>query len=115
MADVAREAGVSGQTVSRVANGKTNVDDTTRDRVFLRSLLGALCLLMLVVVASALTRMWAYQEAYGFTVMRLLVEACELWLGVVYLLVIAAGVRLSGKLVVQLSETSSTITDSLTL
>ncbi|GAB3897102.1 LacI family DNA-binding transcriptional regulator [Kibdelosporangium lantanae] len=33
MADVAREAGVSGQTVSRVANGKTNVDDTTRDRV----------------------------------------------------------------------------------
>ena len=33
MADVAREAGVSGQTVSRVANGKTNVDDATRDRV----------------------------------------------------------------------------------
>jgi hypothetical protein len=69
---------------------------TARDRVFLRSVLGALCLLMLVVVASALTRMWAYQQAYGFTVMRLLVEVCELWLGVVYLLVIAAGVRLSG-------------------
>jgi DNA-binding LacI/PurR family transcriptional regulator len=33
MADVAREAGVSGQTVSRVANGKTNVDDATRQRV----------------------------------------------------------------------------------
>nr|WP_198151811.1 LacI family DNA-binding transcriptional regulator [Kibdelosporangium sp. MJ126-NF4] len=33
MADVAREAGVSGQTVSRVANGRTNVDDATRDRV----------------------------------------------------------------------------------
>ncbi|MFJ1761230.1 LacI family DNA-binding transcriptional regulator [Amycolatopsis sp. NPDC088138] len=33
MADVAREAGVSGQTVSRVANGRTNVDDTTRERV----------------------------------------------------------------------------------
>jgi DNA-binding LacI/PurR family transcriptional regulator len=33
MADVAREAGVSGQTVSRVANGKTNVDDATRERV----------------------------------------------------------------------------------
>ncbi|WP_211771515.1 LacI family DNA-binding transcriptional regulator [Kutzneria sp. CA-103260] len=33
MADVAREAGVSGQTVSRVANGRTNVDADTRQRV----------------------------------------------------------------------------------
>jgi DNA-binding LacI/PurR family transcriptional regulator len=33
MADVAREVGVSGQTVSRVANGRTNVDDATRERV----------------------------------------------------------------------------------
>jgi DNA-binding LacI/PurR family transcriptional regulator len=33
MADVARVAGVSSQTVSRVANGLTNVDETTRDRV----------------------------------------------------------------------------------
>jgi DNA-binding LacI/PurR family transcriptional regulator len=33
MADVAREAGVSGQTVSRVSNGHTNVDEGTRDRV----------------------------------------------------------------------------------
>ncbi|OAN30313.1 LacI family transcriptional regulator [Plantibacter sp. H53] len=33
MADVAAHAGVSSQTVSRVANGLTNVDDGTRDRV----------------------------------------------------------------------------------
>ena len=33
MADVARLAGVSSQTVSRVSNGLTNVDDRTRDRV----------------------------------------------------------------------------------
>jgi DNA-binding LacI/PurR family transcriptional regulator len=33
MADVARHAGVSAQTVSRVSNGHTNVDDSTRDRV----------------------------------------------------------------------------------
>jgi len=33
MADVAREAGVSSQTVSRVSTGRTNVDDDTRSRV----------------------------------------------------------------------------------
>ncbi|MEW9533715.1 LacI family DNA-binding transcriptional regulator [Microbispora sp. NPDC049125] len=33
MADVARMAGVSPQTVSRVANNRTNVDGTTRERV----------------------------------------------------------------------------------
>src|SRR5689334_3947815 len=33
MADVARLAGVSGQTVSRVANDRHNVDAATRDRV----------------------------------------------------------------------------------
>ena len=33
MQDVARHAGVSAQTVSRVANGMNNVEDATRDRV----------------------------------------------------------------------------------
>ena len=33
MADVARPAGVSSQTVSRVSNGQSNVDDATRARV----------------------------------------------------------------------------------
>jgi DNA-binding LacI/PurR family transcriptional regulator len=33
MADVAQQAGVSGQTVSRVANGRENVDQVTRARV----------------------------------------------------------------------------------
>jgi hypothetical protein len=47
-----------------------------------------------VIVASALSRMWSYQQAYGFTVLRLGVETCEVWLGAVYLLVIVAGVRI---------------------
>jgi hypothetical protein len=64
------------------------------DRALLRGLLGALAVLTLVIVASALRRMWSYQQAYGFTVLRLLVETCELWLGLIFLLVIAAGVRL---------------------
>jgi hypothetical protein len=67
---------------------------TKVDRNLLRGLAGGLAVLTLLVVFSALLRMWAYQDAYGYTVMRLLVMTCELWLGVVYLLVIAAGVRL---------------------
>jgi hypothetical protein len=64
------------------------------DRVLLRVLLGALSVLTLVIVASALGRMWTYQQAYGFTVLRVLVETCELWIGALYLLMIAALVRL---------------------
>ncbi|MGW7531208.1 DUF4153 domain-containing protein [Amycolatopsis sp. NPDC054798] len=56
------------------------------DRVLVRVLLGALAVLSLVLVLSALSRMWTYQQAYGFTVLRLLVEVCEIWLGVVFLL-----------------------------
>ncbi|BDT91842.1 hypothetical protein IFM12275_18180 [Nocardia sputorum] len=68
--------------------------DTVADRWWLRGLLTAVSGLALVIVASALGRMWTYQQAYGFTVLRLLVEACELWLGSVYLLVLVAVLRL---------------------
>ena len=55
--------------------------DTMSDiRGWARALLGALAALTLVIVASALSRMWAYEEAYGFTVLRLLVSVCEAWL-----------------------------------
>ena len=68
---------------------------TSTDRAWLRGLLGALAVLSLVVVASALGRMWTYEQAYGFSRLRVLVSVCELWLGVVFLLVLAAGIRLS--------------------
>jgi len=70
--------------------------ETRSDRVALRVLLGALCLLAVLVVASALRRMWLYEDAYGFTRLRILVQAVELWLGLVFVLVAAAGVRLRG-------------------
>lgn len=70
------------------------VRDTAVDRLWLRGLLCALCGLTLVMIASALGRMWTYQQAYGFTVLRLLVGTCELWLGIVYVLVIIAVLRL---------------------
>jgi hypothetical protein len=38
--------------------------------------------------------MHLYQEAYGLTRLRLLVSAFELWLGLVFALVLAAGIRL---------------------
>lgn len=63
-------------------------------RWLLRGLLGALALLTLVIVASALFRMHTYQQAYGFSRLRVLVSVVELWLGLVFLLVIAATVRL---------------------
>lgn len=68
-----------------------------RDRALLRTVLGLLCLLTLVVVASALHRMHVYEEAYGFTRLRLLVSFFEGWLGLVVVLVLAAGVRLRGR------------------
>ncbi|GAA2095865.1 DUF4173 domain-containing protein [Microlunatus panaciterrae] len=66
------------------------------DRLLLRILLGGLCLLTLVIIASALYRIQVYEQAYGFTRLRLLVTAFELWLGIVLLLVATAGVRLRG-------------------
>ncbi|MDX8031175.1 DUF4173 domain-containing protein [Lentzea sp. BCCO 10_0856] len=70
------------------------VKKTAREQLWLRVLLGSLAVLTLVIVASALSRMWFYQQAYGWTVLRLLVASCEVWLAVVYVLVIAGGITL---------------------
>ncbi|MEU5287308.1 DUF4153 domain-containing protein [Streptomyces sp. NPDC020755] len=64
----------------------------TGDRTLVRSVLGPLCVLTLVVVASALRRMDLYVDEYGLTRLRISVAAMELWLGVVLVLVLAAGV-----------------------
>lgn len=66
--------------------------DGARDRTLVRGVLGTLCAMTLVVVASAVRRLDMYVEAYGLTRLRISVVAAELWLGVILLLIMAAGV-----------------------
>lgn len=66
-------------------------------RRLLRILVGTLCATSVVVVISAIHRMWLYQQSYGFSVQRLMVITIELWLGAVFILVAAAGIRMTGR------------------
>jgi len=68
-----------------------------RDDRGLRLLLGLLCALALVVLASALKRLGLYEEAFGFTRLRLLAHGGILWLGGLFVLVLAAGARRDGR------------------
>jgi len=61
------------------------------DRLWLRGSLGLLCALTLVVVGSALHRMFLYQDAYGLTRLRLVVDLFEGWLGLLVVAVAVAG------------------------
>jgi hypothetical protein len=70
---------------------------THADRRLLRVLVGTTCATSVVVVISAIHRMWLYQQAYGFSVQRLMVIAIELWLGAVFLLIAAAGLRMTAR------------------
>lgn len=71
--------------------------ETASDRLTLKVALITLCLLTLAVVGSALYRMSLYQDAYGYTVLRVFVDGFELWLGLLIVLMIAAIVRGGGK------------------
>lgn len=62
--------------------------DTDRDRRAMRIGNAVLCLLTLLVVASALRRMALYQDAFGYTVLRVSVDLFEIWLGLVVLAVL---------------------------
>ena len=62
------------------------------DRILVRGLVGLLGALALVVVASALNRIQVYEEAYGFTFLRLMSSLFELWLGIVLVLATTVGV-----------------------
>ncbi|GIH16732.1 DUF4153 domain-containing protein [Rugosimonospora africana] len=77
--------------------------DRALDRVWLRILLGPLCALSTVIVASALSRMYTYQKVYSFTGERIFVMAFELLLGCIFLLVMGAGLRLRGDWIPQMT------------
>ena len=73
--------------------------DKSVERVLLRILLGLLCGLSVVIVASALSRMWTYQKVYSFTGERIFVMSFELLLGVVFVMIAAAGIRWQGRFI----------------
>jgi hypothetical protein len=55
-------------------------------------LVGALIVLTFVILASAYKRLHLYEDAYGFTRLRLAADAAILWLGGLFVLVLIAGV-----------------------
>ncbi|MEU4793281.1 DUF4173 domain-containing protein [Micromonospora tulbaghiae] len=67
------------------------------EHILLRVLLGLISALSVVIVASALSRMWTYQKVYSFTGERIFVMAFEMLLGTVFLMILAAGVRWKGR------------------
>ncbi|WP_182380104.1 DUF4153 domain-containing protein [Nocardioides sp. WS12] len=91
------------------AAGRKAPRETVADRAWLRGSLGLLCVLTLVVVASALHRMALYQEAYGFTRLRLLVDVFEGWLGLVVLATMVAGIALNGAWVARFALVSGAV------
>ena len=70
---------------------------TAADRRILRALVGTLCATSVVVVISAIHRMWLYQQAYGFSTERVMVVTIELWLGAVFVLIAVAGIRMTAR------------------
>lgn len=82
---------------------------TPTDRRWLFGSLGLLCVLTLLVVASALRGMAVYQDAYGFTTLRLFVDVFEGWLGFVVLAIMVAGAAGRGRWVPRVALVSAAV------
>ena len=65
--------------------------EDVKGRRLAQGLLGALCLLTLVVLSSAWYRLGVYEDVYGLTRLRVSVYAAIAWLGTIFALVILAG------------------------
>jgi Domain of unknown function (DUF4153) len=64
---------------------------TRTERLLLRGLVACLCVLTLVVVASAIRRLHLYEDAFGLTRARLAAETFSLSVGALFVLVLVAG------------------------
>jgi len=64
--------------------------------LWLRLLLGGLCVATLAILASALHRLGLYEEAFGYTRARVAGHAFALWLGGVFVLLLVAGAARGG-------------------
>ena len=82
-------------TLLVVALVTPHVSSRPGDRAWMLGSVGLMCALTLVVVGSALHRMALYQQAYGYTVLRIAVDAFEGWLGLLVVLVMVVGPRRS--------------------
>jgi hypothetical protein len=63
-----------------------------RERALRTALLAMLCVLTLIVLASALRRLDLYEGAYGLSRLRLAANSVAIWLGGLFVLVLAAGI-----------------------
>jgi hypothetical protein len=90
--EYARQGFVQLLVVAALTLGVVGVAAWQRDRM-VRALLGALCLLTLVVLVSAYHRLHLVEDAYGLTRVRYSGDAIVAWFVVMFGLVLAAGVH----------------------
>jgi len=64
---------------------------TRTERLLLHGLVACLCVLTLVVVASAIRRLHLYEDAFGLTRARLAAETFSLSVGALFVLIVVAG------------------------
>jgi hypothetical protein len=74
--------------------GRIAPRETQSDRTLLRVLLGGLTVFSIVIVLAALKRVDKYEHAYGFTRLRVVVAGVELWFGLLFVLILIAGITL---------------------
>ncbi len=68
--------------------------ETKNDRVLLRVLLGGLTAFSIVIVLAALKRVDTYEHLFGYTRLRVAVAGIELWFGLLFVLILIAGITL---------------------
>lgn len=63
--------------------------ETARQNTTFKALATLMIVMTCVLLASAFERMWLYEEAYGFTHLRLVVHVFEVWLAILFVWLLA--------------------------